>query len=164
LTSPYFKIQRRGGMATASEVSRYIIRYFQEAGDPVTNLKLQKLLYYVQGWSLAIRDQPAFNEPMQAWVHGPVQPAIYGTYKQYRWNPIVEVISDPVIDGDLKDVINQVLQAYGTDSGYELEIRTHQEIPWIQARGDIPSDEESTNTIEQDVMKTFFIGLRDGAK
>ena len=55
-------------MANAHEVARYIIRFFQEAGDPVTNLKLQKLLYYVQGWHLALKGQPAFPERLEAWM------------------------------------------------------------------------------------------------
>lgn len=49
-------------MASAHEVARYIIRFFQEAGDPVTNLKLQKLLYYVQGWHLALRGNLHFRK------------------------------------------------------------------------------------------------------
>ena len=72
-------------MATAIDVARYIVTFFQEAGDPVSNLKLQKLLYYVQGWSLALDNKPAFQDRLEAWVHGPVQSSVYGTFKSYRW-------------------------------------------------------------------------------
>ena len=105
-------------MANAPDVARYIVRFFQEAGDPVTNLKLQKLLYYVQGWNLALRDEPAFPDRLEAWIHGPVQPGVYGSYKAYRWNPITgDVQEPPNFDTDFKDLVDEVLQAYGTDSG-----------------------------------------------
>ncbi len=148
-------------MATAQEVARYMVRFFQEAGDPVSNLKLQKLLYYVQGWHLALRGGAAFNDRLEAWVHGPVQPGVYGTYKQYRWNPIFEEVVKPDLDKDLVEVIDAVLGAYGSDSGYELELRTHGEQPWLVARGDLPADAESNRVLDVGIMKAFFIGLND---
>lgn len=143
-------------MANAHEVARYIVHFFQEAGDPVTNLKLQKLLYYVQGWHLALRGGPAFSEPLQAWVHGPVQPAVYGAYKKYRWNPITEETVKPEFDAEFKQFIGEVLEVYGTDSGYELERRTHTESPWIDARGGIPSDQDCSTVITLDAMTSYF--------
>lgn len=148
-------------MATASELARYIVKAFQEAGDPVTNLKLQKLLYYVQGWHLVIHDKPAFNERMEAWIHGPVQPGVYGEYKWYRWNPITDDVSVPALDKELVELTNEVLDAYGGDSGYELEIRTHHETPWLEARNGIPPDQESTAIISHESMKLFFSRLAD---
>ncbi|MDP2247969.1 MAG: DUF4065 domain-containing protein, partial [Nitrosomonadales bacterium] len=82
-------------MTTAINVARYIIRKFQDAGDPVTNLKLQKLLYYVQGWHLGIYNTPAFEDDFQAWVHGPVVPSTFQEYRHNRWNPIVEDVQVP---------------------------------------------------------------------
>lgn len=143
-------------MANASQISNYIIQFFQEAGDPVTNLKLQKLLYYVQGWSLALRDEAAFNEQIEAWVHGPVQPSIYRQYQSYRWNPINEEVIKPSLDADLANLIDEVLGAYGMDSGYELELRTHQEPPWIDARKGVPADEPSNEIISHDAMSSYF--------
>ena len=143
-------------MATADEVARYIIGFFQEAGDPVTNLKLQKLLYYVQGWSLALRDEPAFRDRLEAWVHGPVQPGVYGQYKCNRWSPIVEEVDAPNLDANLVRLIGDVLHVYGGDSGYELEMRSHRELPWLHARGDLAPDEESTERISHASMSAFF--------
>lgn len=148
-------------MATAQEVGRYIVRFYQEAGDPVSNLKLQKLLYYVQGWHLALYGVRAFPDRLEAWVHGPVQPGVYGTYKQYRWNPITDDVAPIQLDGELKEVVDAVLAEYGTDSGYELELRTHGEPPWLRARGNLPPDVESKNALDMETMKAFFCELRD---
>ena len=54
------------------------------------NLKLQKLVYYAQAWHLALRDVPLFEEDFEAWVHGPVIPALYQEYKKFGWRPILE--------------------------------------------------------------------------
>ncbi|MBC7625187.1 MAG: SocA family protein [Aeromicrobium sp.] len=151
-------------MATAIDVARYIVAFFQEAGDPVSNLKLQKLLYYVQGWSLALDGKPAFPDRLEAWVHGPVQPSVYGTFKSYRWNPIVEAQSPVTLPDDLKSTVSSVLETYGADSGYELELRTHQEPPWLTARGGLAPDEESKSEITHDSMAQFFKSLADDAK
>jgi uncharacterized phage-associated protein len=146
-------------MTTASELAKYIVHKFQDSGDPVTNLKLQKLLYYIQGWHLAFFDKPAFNDRMEAWVHGPVQPGVYGEYKCYRWNPICDAVEPPTLDPDLHQLTDEVLEAYGGDSGYELEIRTHHEAPWISARNGIPPDQESMAIVSHNSMKDFFKSL-----
>ena len=64
-------------ISNAQDVANFFIGRFQEAQDPVTNLKLQKLLYYAQGWYLAFFDEPLFDERIEAWLHGPVVPPIY---------------------------------------------------------------------------------------
>jgi uncharacterized phage-associated protein len=146
-------------MATASEVAKYIIHFFQECGDPLTNLKLQKLLYYVQGWHLGIHGEPAFADRIEAWVHGPVQPAVYRQYSGNRWNPIATEVEVPELDGALKDLVADVLESYGADSGYELELRSHRETPWILARGDLAPDENSTTALTHESMRRFFSAL-----
>jgi len=80
---------------TAHDVAKYIIAEFHEAEDFITNMKVQKLLYYVQGWHLGLYGAPVFDEQFQAWVHGPVQYEVYNEYKNYRWNLISEPIEKP---------------------------------------------------------------------
>jgi uncharacterized phage-associated protein len=144
-------------MISVSEIAKYIIKFFQEREDPITNLKLQKLLYYVQGWHLALHNQPAFPEPLQAWVHGPAQPQVYAQYKKFRWNPISEEISVSLIkDPHLIKHIEEVLSVYGTETAYALEHRTHLEAPWQNARQGLPPDAESNAEITPDSMKAYF--------
>jgi uncharacterized phage-associated protein len=150
-------------MKSAHEVANYIVCFFQEAGDPISNLKLQKLLYYVQGWHLAFKGECAFQDRLEAWVHGPVQPGVYGSFKHNRWNPIVDAVNRPNLPPEMVNVVDAVLEAYGGDSGYELELRTHQEPPWLLARGDLPQDAESNRVIDVLLMKSFFDELKNAS-
>jgi uncharacterized phage-associated protein len=146
-------------MASANDLARYIVRFYQEAGDPVTNLKLQKLLYYVQGWHLALKGEPAFPERLEAWIHGPVQPSVYQQYKQYRWNPITHEVTDPNFDPEYASLIDEVVAQYGVETGLQLERRTHREPPWLAARGNLAQDQESTAIISQESMAEYFKSL-----
>ena len=57
---------------SARQVAQFMISFSHEHGDPISNLKLQKLLYYAQAWFLALQDKPLFDERIEAWAHGPV--------------------------------------------------------------------------------------------
>jgi len=143
-------------MTPASDIAKYILNFFQERGDLITNLKLQKLLYYVQGWHLGLYGKPVFPESLQAWVHGPVQPDVYAQYKKFRWNPIVDEIDAPKIAKKLQQHIDEVLAVYGTEPAYVLERMTHQEDPWQHARHGLQPDMESTAEITPGSMCEFF--------
>jgi len=65
---------------TANDIAKYIICTFHEAGDQITNMKVQKLLYYVQGCHLGLYGTPAFAGEFQAWKYGPVEPSVYSEY------------------------------------------------------------------------------------
>jgi uncharacterized phage-associated protein len=146
-------------MASASEIARYIVGFFHEEQEPITNLRLQKLLYYVQGWSLAILDRPAFSERLEAGAHGPVQRGVYDEYAEDGWKPIDKGVAMPPLDSDLRELIELVLQAYGGESGYALEIRTHHEAPWLEARNRLDKHARSDAVISQESMKGFFKNL-----
>ncbi len=146
-------------MVSAKKVAHYVIGFFHEREDLITNLKLQKLLYYIQGWHLGLYGIPLFPEELQAWVHGPVQPAIYGDYKHYRWSPILEEIPDVGLPVEVCSHIEDVLKVFGVKTAYELERMTHHEPPWLLARGTLSHDEECTNIISKESMKTYFSRL-----
>ena len=150
-------------MENIKNVASYIINYFQERGDLITNLKLQKLLYYVQGWYLAFNNEPAFDEEFQAWIHGPVNNEVYQLYKSFKWNPITSEQPTVTLNQDLKDLVDKVLDVYGNDSAIELELRTHREAPWIIARGELPEDATCSNIITKKSMCDYFHGLRQQA-
>lgn len=143
--------------ATASDIAKYIITVFHDAGDMITNMKVQKLLYYIQGWHLGVYNDTAFSEELQAWVHGPVQPGVYNEYKDYQWNPISEAVERPQFDEQLTRHIGRVLRCYGGDSAYALENLTHTETPWIEARGDLDVDQPSKKTISVETMEAYFV-------
>lgn len=148
-------------MITAIDIAQYVIKTFHERGDLITNLKLQKLLYYVEGWYLGLNNQRIFEEDFEAWVHGPVLPSVYQKYKKYKWNPISEDINPTnEIYESMQKHVDKILDVYGMDTAWELERRTHLEDPWKFARGNIPSDEESETIITKASMQSFFSKLR----
>lgn len=146
-------------LSTASEIARYIIADFHESEDLITNMKVQKLLYYVQGWHLGLYGQPVFPEELQAWVHGPVQPMVYQEYKEYRWNPITDEPNKPKLPPSLVNHINEVLQQYGGETAYMLELMTHKEDPWLEARWGLPTDADCSNIISLASMQKYFANL-----
>jgi uncharacterized phage-associated protein len=144
---------------TASEVAKYIIAEFHESEDLITNMKVQKLLYYVQGWHLGLYGTPVFPDEFQAWVHGPVQNEVYQEYKEYSWNPITKPIEKPKFEQSLINHIEQVLECYGGETGFSLELMTHKEWPWIEARDDLAFNEPSQNILSIKTMTEYFTEL-----
>jgi uncharacterized phage-associated protein len=134
----------------ASDIAKYFIALVdEEAGDSVSNLKLQKLLYYAQGFHLAIFDEPAFPEEIKAWLHGPVVPPIYHKYKQYGAAPIpVEQINEDDYAPRLRGLLEEVYSVYGQFSASKLRNMTHDEPPYA----DTPQNE----VISHQSMKQFF--------
>ena len=128
--------------------------------EAMTPKKLQKMLYYAYSWFLTLTNEDKdnlknklFEEKFEAWVHGPVIPKVYYQYKKYGYNPIDQVENaDETFSLDTEDILNQVYEVYGQYSGNELESISHQESPWIEARGnkspiEICSNELSDETI-----------------
>jgi uncharacterized phage-associated protein len=144
--------------STASHVAGTLINLSHEKGDPVSNLKLQKLLYYAQAWYLALYDRALFDDQIEAWVHGPVVPCIFRQYKEYRWTPISPVLTQPVtkkIDQHLRDV----WRVYGKFAAGKLERLTHSERPWKDAREGLPIDAPSHNVITVQSIKKYYSSL-----
>ena len=143
-------------ITSVKDVSKIVI---QKSAEPISNLKLQKLLYYVQGWSLALYDRLAFHEEIQAWVHGPVVPAAFYEYKHYRWNPIevpTEVVA--ISEGESSHVAD-VLSVYGKFTATQLERISHEESPWRDARTGLEPNAISQVVITPESMKAFFSQL-----
>jgi uncharacterized phage-associated protein len=143
---------------TAEQIADTIIHLSRERGIDITNLKLQKLLYYSQAWHLAFTGEPLFYESIEAWVHGPVVPSVFRKFKAYRWSKIDCPVS-PVRDTAVIAHINAVLDAYGSIQASRLESLTHREEPWKAARGEMPIDEPSNAIIDRDAMKRFYSSL-----
>ena len=120
-------------------------------GENLTNLKLQKLLYYEQGYHLAAFDTPLFNEKVEAWMYGPVVPDAYDYYQQYGANPLP--VEDDVItltDAE-EDLFALVYDAYRDFSAIGLLNKTHNELPWASMKQYGRGEEITLNS-----MKAFF--------
>lgn len=114
----------------------------QSGGDGISNLKLQKLVYYAQGFFVALFGEPLFDNRISAWIHGPVVRDLYSKYKQHGSNPIplpddFEISSVPEKELDL---IAEVFHAFGQFSAWKLRDMTHEEPTWQNHKRD-PDDE-----------------------
>lgn len=102
-----------------------------EDSEYITNLKLQKLLYYAQGFYLAKKDTPLFNDDFLAWEHGPVIRKIYDEYKKNGSNGIkFEEDFNVEIDKETERVLEEVYEKYGQYAAWKLRNMTHEETPW----------------------------------
>lgn len=130
----------------------------RDAGSTITPLKLQKILYYAQGYYLAKNNKALFKEEFEAWAHGPANPDIYDMYKEYGANAIdTPKIEDvPNYDEDLEDFLCAIWDNFGIYDGKYLEELTHQETPWIEARKGYQPGEKCNVIISKESMKKFF--------
>jgi uncharacterized phage-associated protein len=143
------------GQLTPRQVADYFLWKVQpEYGDTMSNLKLQKLLYYAQGFHLAIKSgYPLFSEDVLAWTYGPVVRSVYNAFKEYDAGSIPKPADfDPnVIPEDTAEILDDVFNVYGQFSAWRLVEMTHEEPPW--------RDTELNEVITREAMRDFFTTL-----
>jgi len=138
----------------ADDVASVIIA---RSGPWLDAMSLQKLLYYVQAWHLAITDEPLFEERIKAWKDGPVVPQVWHARKNRETRRAIDQQVDGILlDDQTSDLINIVLTTYGSMSGDELSALTHAEDPWREARGDLPSEAPCATEISHQSMAQFY--------
>ena len=144
-------------MAKVVDVAAYIMANLETA----TTMKLQKLLYYCQGWHLAWDGVLLFDAKIEAWANGPVVYEIYELHRgNYRLTAPWPALGDPEeLSRDESESVDVVLGTYGTWSGDQLSHKAHRERPWLVARGNLPSTAGSRRPISTDVMQDYFRGL-----
>jgi uncharacterized phage-associated protein len=128
-------------MADVIDVANYILEISREESEDgeyelISHMKLQKLIYFCQGYSLALYGKPLFPEPIEAWTHGPVCPKLYHILKGYGALPITASI-DPekiMLNEHDRQLIGMVYDSYGQYSASRLRQITHEEDPWKNAR------------------------------
>jgi uncharacterized phage-associated protein len=148
-------MEREDAVLSCFDVANYFIFLANETGSFISNLKLQKLVYYAQAWHLAIHETALFEEDFEAWVHGPVVPALYQKYKQFGWHPIDENVVLQ-IPPEIESFLDEVSDEYFACDAYELEQMTHIEDPWKTARAGLPPDAPSNAIIRKEWMKEYY--------
>ena len=140
----------------ASDIAKKLIYKAQNdepnGGERLTNLKLQKLLYYQQGYHLAFFGTPLFDDNIEAWMYGPVVPSVYEKYSSYGSASLPEVSNPISLSDDEEELLNEIYDAYREFSAIGLMNRTHREKPWIDA---VPHDRGTI--ISLDSMRSYFI-------
>jgi uncharacterized phage-associated protein len=126
-----------------------------ETGSFISNLKLQKLVYYAQAWHLALHDAPLFDQDFQAWIHDPVIPSLYQDYKSFGWQPILKEAT-PNLPPTVSQFLEEVAGEYFACDAYELEQMTHIEEPWRRARGNLLPDQPCNGVIKKEWMKEYY--------
>lgn len=143
-------------MATVHDVAKYILSFADpEEGEVVTHLKLQKLVYYAQGFHLAFFNEPLFQERIEAWRHGPVAPDLYAMMRGYGSGPIPApegFDAAEVLSGEQMELLDEIYHVYGQFSALRLRDMTHDEPPWKEADGRGFNCE-----ITHEAMRAFFV-------
>ena len=133
-----------------------VASWFLSKGS-IKHKKLQKLCYYAQAWHCALYDEPLFSERIEAWVHGPVAPALYSEYAPYGWDDIPSKECTVQFTDDEMDILNAVYNTYWKFTGGQLEQLTHREEPWIKARKNLEPWEPGNNPIPTEDMHQFYL-------
>ena len=122
-------------MYSASLVAKYIIRRCDELDRTISNLKLQKILYFVQAEFLVDTGKPCFGETIEAWAFGPVVPEVYREYKVYG-SANIPVNNSEIVRSISQADKNRIFGIVDECSQYSastlVEI-THHQTPWIEA-------------------------------
>ena len=137
----------------------YFIYKAKQGKQKITNKKLQKLLYYAQAWYLVFEHKPLFKNKIEAWVHGPTIKEVYDQFKHYGFNNISKIVDTKNLEkipNVVKKILDEVWNVYGKYDGDYLELLTHNEEPWQEARGNLESFEPSGNKILLSTMKKFY--------
>ena len=135
----------------AKDVAEYIIWLdSQNDSDGISPLKIQKLVYYAQGFFLAVFNKPLFTDSIEAWRHGPVVPTLWQEYKDYGKNPILLHSGyNSNLPSEETDLIDEVFNIFGLYSAWGLRNMTHEEQPWIDHN-------EDGGIIPQEELKVYF--------
>lgn len=146
---------RRRAMASVHDVAAYILK----RKGSMTTMKLQKLVYYCQAWSLVWDERPLFDERIEAWANGPVVPDLFHAHKgRFEIGECPEG-NRRNLDTTARETIDAVLGFYGHKDSQWLADLTHQERPWRDARKGLAPGERGNHEITHAAMAEFYEGL-----
>ncbi|MCC8078955.1 MAG: DUF4065 domain-containing protein [Oscillospiraceae bacterium] len=162
----------------ATAAANYLLYIMSNAFDDLTNMKINKLLYFAQGHYLSKYNQPLFGDSIEAWEHGPVVPAVYSAYKTYGDRPITSYDTSSISDvsPEAEEILYDVARKYGRYTASALRNMTHiVGSPWEQVYQPQHTHIEIPQSIIQEYFSEFdelspatkqfkesdFIGYRD---
>ena len=151
------------------DICRHVINYSNEHDYGISNLKLQKVLYFILAYFLVNKNNhsPCFNERIEAWDFGPVVPIAYHEYKQFGsgdiptvrtylrydendiWNLERVQFDDSVINDEDKELINKVIDKFSPYTATDLVSITHRQSPWIDAYVPYKNNEITIDSIRE---------------
>ncbi|MGO4909537.1 Panacea domain-containing protein [Pseudorhodobacter sp. W20_MBD10_FR17] len=141
---------------TVFDVATYILR----ARGEMSAMKLQKLVYYSQCWSLVWDERQLFNSRIEAWANGPVCPALYEKHRgNFRVSEGIIGGEPDALDDDARETVDSVLKYYGDKTAQWLSDLTHSEAPWKDARDGLSAGERSNHPIPVAAMAEYYGSL-----
>lgn len=120
-------------MYNVLDVSKYIVNKSIEIDKPINNLKLQKVLYYVQAIFLTNKNKPCFVQDIVHWRHGPVVVESYSAFRKYfndNINSKQDINTNLIEDSD-RELIEYVVEAYKNMDAWDMVAKTLEEDPWL---------------------------------
>ena len=163
------KVQKIVLLCGGKESGIFMYNIFETANwflekEPMSHKKLQKLCYYTQAWSYALKNKPFINAEFQAWVHGPVSPVLFDKYRGMAFEDIDPDTSagKPNFKNDELELLENIWETYGNSTGNSLEVLTHKELPWIKARIGYGTYDKCEKIISADDMREYYRSIYDG--
>lgn len=143
--------------AKAIDVAKYLVKLANDEVEPdlLTNLHVQKLLYYVQSWHLANNDAPLFQESIEGWKYGPVVRSVFESLAKYERNPVIFPDEPIVLNEVQQKEIKRVWDYYKKYSASELVNMTHYDDPWLESREGNP-EANTGPVITNDRLRDYF--------
>ncbi len=142
----------------AEDVANYLIFLASQENqekerEGITNLKLQKILYFAQAYYLAKLGKPLFAEKLEAWNYGPVVPGVYRKFKRHGSNPIIAEKDKSTLAEKDKEILKKVWDAFGGYSASRLVEIVHAHIPWKE------SSASADKVISHKAIKDYYSPL-----
>lgn len=140
-------------MYNAVDIAKYVINKCIDLRRPISNLQLQKILYYIQGaYIKKTNGEILFKNKIGAWQYGPVVPDVYDEFYGYSSSNINIKYSTDELCEDIKNIIDPVIEEKSKISAWILVEQTHKELPWMKSY-----EEGRKNDITLDIMKRYFL-------
>jgi len=137
------------------DVAAYILKKLGQ----MTTMKLQKLVYYCQAWSLVWDEKPLFKENIEAWASGPVVRELFNYHRGQFMISTVLIGNPEILSNKQKETIDSVLNYYGNKSSQWLSDLTHMEDPWKLTRAGVPEMQRSHRVIGLDTLAEYYGSL-----
>ena len=145
-------------MATIFDIADWFL-----SKEAMTPKKLQKLCYYYKAWGLALYNEDLLpDSKFEAWIHGPVNPALYQRYVNYYWQDIPQKKDNSSLFIEIEkeiELLNSIWATYGEMTANALEAQTHVETPWRNARIGLDEFDISKNVINNEDMKSYYSAI-----
>lgn len=139
-----------------------VANYINEKLGKLTAMKLQKLVYYSQAWSLVWDEDVLFEEEIQAWANGPVVPLLYQAHKgKYQIPPSgFKNGNSSNLTEEQKETVDKIIKFYGKYNSQQLSDLTHMEAPWKDARKEMVDGERGSEVISLEKMSEYYSSIQ----